>query len=211
MFGMTVSGGGEARFYAAAPAAGWDPEAGEGTDVYFYEYKNGALHLAGRGKIRKLRKSRRTFNVEATIRAFRYARATQRRMVQGYQSGITVQTMTHGKSPRNEKWYMSTRLTGPDTAGWTMDHREAFARRFLWVGMTDWAAYATLGQPESKLKGDNEVRLIFDLGKTGATTANLSEEMGGAMAIVEELKQRVSVKNGIVTELDPEQKVHFDK
>ena len=210
MFGITVGGGGEARFYAAAPATNWDPEAGEGTDVYFYEYLDGVLHLAGRGEIRKLRKGRRSHNIEATIEAFRYARATQRRMVQGYQSGITVQQLTHGKNPRKEKWYMSTRLTGPDTLGWTMDHREAFARELLWVGMTEWAAYATLGQPESKLKGDNETRLIFDLGIRGATSANLSQEMGGAMAVAEELKQRVSVKDGIVVGLDPKQKVTFD-
>lgn len=122
---------------------------------------------------------------------------------------FNVQMLTHGKNPKNEKWYMSTRLTGADTLGWTMDHREAFARNLLWIGMTDWAAYATLGQPESKLKGDGETRLIFDLGVRGATTANLSEDMGGVMAVREELKQRVSVKDGIVIGLDPEQKVNF--
>ena len=187
MFGFAIAGTGDSRFYAKAPRRAFDASCSEGSTVYFYEFINGKLHLAGRGRVKKTRRSRREVAVEAALRSFRYSVPEVKPVPNQYRLAIVLK-LTPGKSPRSSKWYMSPKLKGADVVGWGMNEKELFALGGLWIGMSENAMYAACGAPTEIIKGATESRVIYQRGtKT----------------------QRIMVQNGKIVGLDPAKPISF--
>ena len=187
MFGFAIAGTGDSRFYATAPRSAFSETCSEGSTVYFYEFTDGKLHLAGRGRVKKCRISRREVAVEAALRSFRYSVPEVKPVPNQYRLAIVLK-LTPGKGPKSCKWYMSPKLKGVDVVGWGMNERELFALGGLWLGMSEHAMYAACGAPTEIIRGATETRVIYQRGtKT----------------------QRIMVQNGKIVGLDPAKPISF--
>ncbi len=169
MFGMTVAGGDEARFYAEVPRTDIPESLPAETLLYFYEWDAGKLRLAGRGKFQKKRGKHRTVVVEASLDAFRWAKLMTRKTPTFFglptaQSGTKVLQLTDGKRVDREHWYMSTELRGPDVAGWSLEEIEKFALGTPWKGMSERALLATLGPPDKQFRHEGRASMVWGEG-----------------------------------------------
>ncbi len=187
MFGIPIAGSGDSRFYAKAPRSVYTENCSEGSTVYFYEYTNGNLQLAGRGRVKKCRVKSRVVAVEAALRSFRYSVPEVKPVPNQYRLAVVLKLIP-SKSPRNQKWYMSPKLKGIDTVGWGLNEQEMFATGRVWLGMSENAMYAACGAPTEVIKGVKETRVIYQRGK---------------------VNQRIMIKDGKVAGLDPAKPISF--
>jgi hypothetical protein len=162
MLGKIHIPGTEGRFYATLPKGGLPEELSEGTKVFFYVQEDEGLVLAGRGDVAKIRRKGKPV-VEATVQACRYS---EKRKRNNPMTGEVVQSLAipGNKDPKKIRWYMSTKLKGPDVEGWGVEEMRNFALGQPWIGMSSNALLALLGTPVERFDAGKVKSFVYGVG-----------------------------------------------
>lgn len=172
------------RFYAEVSRMAVPDTLDDGSNVFFYALEDGALQIAGRGVVRKVRTKHRTRVVEAEVQSFKYAKMQHRTVNALFfstKSAYKVLQLIKGKNPRREKWFMSTEIRGPSVEGWGLEEVEAFALGNAWKGMSEAALIAMLGPPDQSFRMGGKASHVWG---EGAAALKYSIEGGQVVDMV---------------------------
>jgi hypothetical protein len=155
------------RFYAKVPRKYLQEGLGVESQVFFYYVEeDGALRIGGRGKVVKIQGQKRPPVIEAEVEAcrFTYYRSPPKARSKK-ERAIRQLTLVPAKLPGKVRWYVSTKLKGPEVESWDPETVRRFALGQPWMGMSQGLLEAMMGVPEDKVDAAGVVSLVYGTGK----------------------------------------------
>lgn len=162
VFGKIHIPGSDGRFYATLDRGELPDDLSEGTKVFFYVHEDEGLVLAGRGEVAKVRRKGKPV-VEASVKACRYS-STRKRQNPLNREMVESLVIPKEKDPKRIRWYMSSKLKGPDVEGWSLEEMRNFALGQPWIGMSENALLALLGTPDERFDAGRAASYVYGEG-----------------------------------------------